>query len=370
MPDTQKSMLLISNMYPDDSHPSYGVFVKRFADQACALGWKTKLSVMHKADGKLTKILHYFSFYVRSFVKTLFEKKDIVYVHYPSHSAAPVLLARKIKRFPLYVNVHGTDVFPVSARQQRMHRYTELALRAANKVITPSEFFADVVKDKYKLDSTKVFVYPSGGIDFEVFHPLPREKIEQIKSRLKLDRSALTLCFAGRITEGKGWDTYLKAVKLVLDSGYSLNVLFVGNGDQENQCNALIGELGIFSQIVRMGLQAQEHLCELYNVSDVFVFSTKRSESLGLSAIEAMACGTPVIASRVGALKYYIDSGYNGYTVQADNPVELANIIRSIDVKGMEYRTIARRAEKTARQFGKDAAKTLLQRVLQAEDNV
>lgn len=361
----KRGMLVVSNMWPDETHPSFGIFVKRFVDQAESLGWDCDLAVLCSSDSKVGKVCGYLSFYASSFCKALFGRYDITYIHYPSFSAPAVLLARRIKKFKVIANVHGSDVLPVSARQRKMHRYTEMALACADRVVVPSEYFSGIVLEKYGLDAGRVFVYPSGGVDSEIFHPLPANRIESLKTELGLDHDLMTVCFAGRITEGKGWDTYLEAVAEIFSRGQRLNVLLVGSGDQDERCAALMGELGLDAgSIVRMGLQPQERLCELYNVADLFVFPGRRSESLGLVAIEAMACGTPVIASDYAAPRYYVKDGFNGVKVPKGDSGALADAMEALASNPIALRRLAEGALKEAERYSVRSVITTLAEIL------
>ena len=314
-------------MYPDDKHPSYGVFVKRFVEQARTSGLHVSLSVMHQSDSMLSKLVKYVVFYFLTFIKAIFRHYDIVYVHYPSYSALPIILAHKFRKNDLYINVHGSDVLPVTQGQEKMHRYTAAALSLADRVVVPSEYFLEVVCQKYELNADRIVVYPSGGINPEVFHVLPVAQKNAIKADLGFDSDLITVCFAGRITEGKGWDTYLMAIAEVLSQGKRLNALLIGSGDQDAQCEKLIEKLELTDSVMRMDLQSQERLCEFYNAADIFAFpGRRRSESLGLVAIEAMACGVPVVASDFAAPKGYIRSGYNGWLIPPSDYHALAEI--------------------------------------------
>lgn len=360
-----KTMLVVSNMWPDKAHPSSGVFVKKFVDQAEAIGWHCDLAVMHSPDSTVDKVFKYLAFYAISFLKALLCRYDIVYIHYPSFSAPAVLLARRIKCFRVFANVHGSDVLPVSASQQKMHKYTEATLGCADRVVVPSEYFASIVRKKYGLDAKRVFVYPSGGIDPEVFHPLPEARTKEVKADLGLDPGFMTVCFAGRITEGKGWDTYLEAVAEVLSRGRRLNVLLVGSGDQDAECAALMKRLGLDGVVVRMGLQPQERLCELYNAADVFVFPGRReSESLGLVAIEAMACGTPVVASDFAAPKYYVKHGVNGIKIPVGDCAALADALESLELDRLFCESLVEGALDEARRYSPRYTSALLSELL------
>lgn len=346
-----KRMLVVSNMWPDGSHPSSGIFVKKFVDQVESLDWICELAVMGTPDSKVGKIIKYFTFYLQSFVKSLLGSYDVVYIHYPSFSAPAVLFARKIKKFRIFVNVHGSDVLPVSEIQKKMHKYTEGAIAFAEKVIVPSEYFAEIVYEKYNLDCKLVKVYPSGGVDPEVFHPLSQEYINIIKENLGLKPKIPTVCFAGRITEGKGWDTYIEAVAKILAEGIQLNALLIGSGDQDPECLDLLRRHNLVKGVIKLGLQSQEKLCEFYNAADLFIFPGRRSESLGLVAVEAMACGTPVISSDFAAPKYYIENGINGYRVPINDAESLSKTIEKVISDPEQISLMRKGALNTAEQY-------------------
>ncbi|HFU4087139.1 TPA: GlcNAc transferase, partial [Streptococcus suis] len=105
-------VLIISNMYPDDKNPSYGVFVEKFCNQLEKIGLSYNLSVMYKANSRISKIKNYIFFYFDALIRILFSKYDLIYVHYASHSSIPVLIAKPFIRSKVYVNVHGSDIFP------------------------------------------------------------------------------------------------------------------------------------------------------------------------------------------------------------------------------------------------------------------
>lgn len=364
-----RKMLIVSNMWPDEAHPSYGIFVKRFVGQAELLGWSCDLAVMRSSEGKIAKAFRYLLFYLTSFLKALFGRYEITYIHYLSFSAPAVLLARRIRRFRIFANVHGSDVLPVSSSQQKMHKFTERTLACSEKVIVPSEYFSTVVQKKYGVDASNIFIYPSGGIDSKVFHPYPVSRVEELKKELGLDCDLMTVCFVGRITEGKGWDTYLEAIAELFSHGRRLNVLLVGSGNQDDRCAALMKNLGLDGgAVLRMGLQTQERLSELYNIADVFVFPGRRkSESLGLVAIEAMACGTPVIASDYAAAKYYIKNGINGLKVPPGDSKALAEAIEVLVSNPNSLRLLSEGAIEEAERYSTRNTASVLSEILNSD---
>lgn len=293
-------LLVISNMYPSQSHPSYGVFVENFCAQLQQLGVAYRLCAMRRHTGPLQKILGYGRFYLESFFLCLFGRWDAVYVHYASHSSPGVLLARRLRKFPIYTNVHGSDVIPESAFQEEFQRFARRILRLSQKVIVPSPYFAACVARKYDLPMEKIAVYPSGGVDENLFHP-----------REKTPSPVFTFGFVGRIAHGKGWETLLRACAIMPDTNYRL--LLAGDGPEREAMEAMVRQLGLADRVTLLGAVPHRELPMLYTQMDVFLFPTRRiGESLGLVALEAMACGVPVIASDFAAPGDYVRPGING----------------------------------------------------------
>ncbi len=333
---------VLSNMYPDAQHPSYGVFVKNFCSLLDEMDVDYDRYTMRKADSVVGKIKGYFVFYFITTLLLLFKRYDLVYIHYASHSSQPVLWTYPLKKQRIFTNVHGSDVVPENAVQERMQKYTRRILAISEKVIVPSEYFRALVCKKYGVDAQKVFISPSGGIDESVF----------FKERNKDGFKEIKLGFVGRISYKKGWDTLLKACAQ-LKIPYLLKI--VGNGPEYQVMRGLAKELRLDDHIEYMDLQPQEKLRGIYNDLDVFVFPTEREgESLGLVALEAMACGTPVIASDYAAPAYYIKDGVNGlkYTC-ADSSALAGAILRFSEYSKEERQRMAQDAVSTAEQFSK-----------------
>jgi glycosyltransferase involved in cell wall biosynthesis len=319
-------ILVVSNMFPDTKNPSYGVFVKHFCEQLEMMGIPYSTSVMSKHEKKIGKLFAYLRFYMGTFLKCLFCTYDIVYIHYASHSSVPVLMASKFRKIRIFTNVHGSDVVPENPAQEKMQKYTQAILNRSNKIIVPSVYFKDYVSKKYSLSAERIFVSPSGGVNEKVFYKENGKNVDPV----------LKMGYVGRISYRKGWDTLLDAcAKLTIP--YVLTI--VGNGPEYDTLRQMIDQLDISEKIKLFDLQPQEMLRKLYNDMDVFVFPTEREgESLGLVAIEAMACGTPVIASDFAAPAYYVCDGVNGFKYKCGDPNGLAERIEQFYTLSAEAR--------------------------------
>lgn len=346
-------LLVVSNMYPSKSAPSYGVFVQNFCRQLEELNIHYSLAVMRKSGGKLGKLFGYVSFYARSFFLSLFGSFDAVYVHYASHSSPGVLLARKLRKFRIFTNCHGSDVIPENAQQEKMQKNTRAILALSEKVIVPSAYFKRTVTEKYGIAQDKVFVCASGGVNTELFCPLPRET-----------RDTLVMGFVGRLSYGKGWRTLLQALAQLPDRDFRL--VLVGDGPEKEEMRTLLEKLQLAGCTQLHGLLPQQELARIYNDIDVFVFPTEREgESLGLVAVEAMACGCPVIASDFAAPADYVADGINGYKFPMGSAEDLAQCLKRFRaLPEADRKAMSDGALQTAKAYSRESVTAVLGKIL------
>lgn len=362
-------MLVVSNMFPNKRFPSYGIFVKNFCDQLDALQISYDLSVMKKSEWKAGKFLRYAGFYLKTISRIMFSRYDLVYVHYASHSTPPVLWANKLKKQRIFVNAHGSDVVPENAKQEKMQKYTWQILQVSERIIVPSAYFQHYVSEKYQLPLEKIWIYPSAGVNPAVFYPMRQEEIDNIRNRMNLPKDQPIFGMISRASAGKGWDTFLKACKKYVEQHSDAHFMFVGDGVEFGKFKEmqlalhLDGEITVIDHLV-----SQDILAQLYNAIDYLVFPTQREgESLGLVALEAMACGTPVIASAYAAPKDYVRDGENGFQFQMGDSNELCSRIRravECFVKP-EYAKMCQNAQKTASSFLVSAITQNLREILE-----
>ncbi|MBC1887449.1 glycosyltransferase family 4 protein [Listeria booriae] len=310
-------ILVISNMFPSKEYPSYGIFVKNHVRLLKEAADKIETITMRKELNKMKKLWLYIQFYCRIFFTLLFKKYDIVYLHYASHSAFPILGAKFLKRqINLIVNLHGSDVFPETRLQERLQKWVARLLKQASHVVVPSDYFKQVVVKRYKLASQDVLISPSGGVNRELFTP----------QHIVKDPSVFQVGYVGRIDVDKGWDDALRAFsEFKHQSNRPAQLIMVGSGKENPRKEAMIQALGLEDVVRCYDLLPQEELAALYNEMDVFVFPSRRKgESLGLVGLEAMACGIPVIGSQIAGIQGYLVEGKNGYLTEVGNPYSIA----------------------------------------------
>ncbi len=185
----------------------------------------------------------------------------------------------------------------------------------------------------YGAQPDRITVVPC-GVDTQMFRPLDSSAS---KKHLSLPDKKLIL-FVGRIDPVKGIDTLLKAMVMVrqeMGSDYNAELLIVG-GDKDStdysqdseisRLKRMTAELNLENTVTFLGSQRQDRLPYYYSAAEVCVLPS-RYESFGMVALEAMACGTPVIASQVGGLSSLIQDERCGFVVPEGNEKALAEKI-------------------------------------------
>ncbi len=194
---------------------------------------------------------------------------------------------------------------------------------AADRLIVNTEDEAQQLVSLHHADPARIDVaYP--GVDLETF--TPGDKAEA-RAALGLSRSEQVVAFVGRIQPLKAPDVLLRAaaklpdVRVVVAGGPSGSGLAVPDG-----LVSLADELGITDWVTFLPPQSRDQLVNVYRAADL-VAVPSYSESFGLVAVEAQACGTPVVAAAVGGLPVAVRDGVSGVLVEGHDPGDWANAI-------------------------------------------
>ncbi len=318
------NIFLISNMYPSKDDFTFGIFVKNFKDNLVTKGVIISNEALIEGRGKYLgeKLKKYFKFYSDILMQGLRNKDyEIIYVHNISHTSIPVTLLKSFINKPLVVNAHGGDVIPTSKLTKIFHIFTRKMLRKAELIVVPSEYFKEVIIKKFNLKKKKFFISHSGGVNTELFKPL-----DKLRAKTKFGlRDEFVIGFVSRIDKGKGWDIYLQALKLLREQQktFRFKGLVAGDGADTIKFLKMIKNYKLDDNVIYKGNIPQKYLADIYNAMDVLVFPTQVEESLGLVGLEAMACGVPVMGTKIGGLEDYIKDGENGFFFKKDDYNEL-----------------------------------------------
>ena len=283
---------------------------------------------------------------------------DLLHSHYWQSARAGLLLAPEL-HVPHAVMFHTLGEVKNRARiteQEPALRIAEerRAVAAADLIVTASDHERDLLRRYYGAREARLATVPC-GVDIERFQALDRASCRR---RLGLPLDAPVLIWVGRLEKLKGVDILIEALAQLDERDFTL--LVVGG---DGRARALKAELqqqasdaGLERNVRFVGAVPHEDLPTYYSAADVCVVPSYY-ESFGLVAVEAMACGVPVVASRVGGLMSTVTDGVNGYLIPwrcpepfaeklevlLNNPELRANFSRSarISVERFRWRNVA-----------------------------
>ena len=208
-------------------------------------------------------------------------------------------------------------------------------IRRVDRLIAQCPSERDELAHDYDADARKIALIPS-AVDISMFSPVDRA---QARRRIGLDGSGPVIAYIGRMLPRKDVRNVVRALAALREMtpggagpGRDARLLVVGGETVEPDPHAtpeigelrrLAAELGVLDRIVFMGKRQRDVLRDYYGASDVVV-TTPWYEPFGLTPLEAMACGRPVIGSRVGGIAFTVVDGKTGHLVPPRDPQALA----------------------------------------------
>jgi glycosyltransferase involved in cell wall biosynthesis len=195
------------------------------------------------------------------------------------------------------------------ARIQRLRQHVDIFLTISREI--EAELAAEGI------DPARCRFLPN-GVDTHIYQPVDVRTKKEIRATLGLPDGSICL-FSGRLAPEKGLDTLLESWKKISAGHPQAHLLLLGSGPQEAALRKMAGERVIFGGYV-------PDPCLYYQACDIFVLPSQ-TEGLSNAMLEAMACGLPVVATRVGAAQELNPKGENGRLVPAGSAQELAQAL-------------------------------------------
>jgi D-inositol-3-phosphate glycosyltransferase len=291
---------------------------------------------------KLREYVHPFAKGIMAFAERKVIRYDLIHSHYWMSGLAGMDLQAEWN-VPMLQMFHTLGLM-----KQRIGRTAEeregqervdgetAVMKAADRIVAATEAERSQLELLYGINHQKVSIVPP-GVDTHHFYPIPADEAKEAIGISPEDRMAL---FVGRIEPLKGVDTLIRAMAIVKRTCKQFvcpHYLVIIGGDPEGhperdegemgRLQALARSLGLDDIVLFLGKRGQQTLPYYYSAAEVVVMPS-HYESFGMVALEAMACGTPVIASQVGGLAYLVQEGETGFFVPAQDPEVLAEKLR------------------------------------------
>jgi D-inositol-3-phosphate glycosyltransferase len=244
--------------------------------------------------------------------------------------------------------------------QRRVEAETAV-IRCSDAILANSSEEAAQLEQFYGADRSRVEIVPP-GVDHAFFSPGNRCGA---RSALGVDCEGPLLLFVGRIQPLKGLDV---AIEALAHLGPDVRLMVVGGPSgvegeaHAEHCRRLVDELGLHDRVTFRPPQAHHLLSSYYRAADVCLVPS-RSESFGLVALEAGACGTPVVAAAVGGLLTLVDDGRTGLLVDRRQPEAFAAATRRLLDDPRRAEQMAAAAAESARHYTWSTTAARLRRI-------
>ncbi|MFC7402358.1 glycosyltransferase [Citricoccus sp. GCM10030269] len=277
----------------------------------------------------------------------------VVHSHYWLSGLAGLAVAASLNHAPVVHTMHTMAAVKnahdeCSVEPEERERAEQRIATAADLLVANTPAEREELVDHYGADRSKIQVTPP-GVDTTVFRP-------DGDSHWPGRPAPLTVLFAGRIQAHKGPQVVIKAAELVnrRDPGrpaVAVHLTGAMSGASDLDLERHVVESGLDSWCTMSGPVSAQELAAFYRAADVVVVPSY-SESFGLVSLEAQACGTPVLAHRVGGLTYAVADGETGRLVDGLSPEAWADELESIAADLESWRSMGPAAARRARGFG------------------
>lgn len=333
--------------------------------QAEVYPWRRNVRVIHVPAGpaqyvpkeNLLPYMDEFTDFMRGFC--IRESYDLIHANFWM-SGLVALNLKQMLSIPFVITFHAlgkirrlfqqeADGFP----EERM-MIEENIIREADRIIAECPQDRKDLIEFYGADKESITVIPC-GYDPKEFEPIPKDLARQ-KLGLPLDQKLILQL--GRMVPRKGVDTAIYGLG-ILNREFNLNaqLLIVGGNSEDPRIAAEIARLRLIAKgqrtedaVTFAGCQPRALLKYYYSAADLFV-TTPWYEPFGITPLEAMACGTPVIGSRVGGVKFTVKDGVTGFLVPPKSPRALAQKAAEVLSNDMLLNTLQQQSLERANQF-------------------
>jgi N-acetyl-alpha-D-glucosaminyl L-malate synthase BshA len=278
------------------------------------------------------------------------ERLDLLHVHYAIPHAISAYLAREmlkpIRRLPVVTTLHGTDITLVG-RDPSFLPITRFGIEQSDAVTAISKYLRDATHKAFCPDCDIEVIY--NFIDADYYRRTPSEEVRRslAPNGEKIILHVSTFRPIKRITDCI--EIVAKMKNLENGSGRRSGVTLVmcGDGPERADAEALAERLGVADSVRFVGKQPQSQVREYLSVADLLLLPSQ-SESFGLTALEAMACEVPVIATRVGGIPELVEDKGCGYLFEIGDVDGMAAASRRVLSSDAERERLGRRGREIA----------------------
>ena len=254
----------------------------------------------------------------------------VLHAHCAYPDVVGAALAARLLDLPLVATAHGSDI-NVSGRERLLRPQIRTALRSARRVIAVSAPLQRAMAELTGLPAARIDCIPCAGYSPAVFRPRGAQERSTLRGQLGVATGARLVLFVGHLVPIKALDVLLKAWALLADdpaAPAATRLVLVGEGAERAALERQARELGVADRVSFLGPLPQPVVADWIAAADLLCLPSHAEGSPNV-IVEALASGTPVVASRVGGIPDLVDDGTNGLLVAPGDPAALATTLAS-----------------------------------------
>jgi glycosyltransferase involved in cell wall biosynthesis len=249
-------------------------------------------------------------------------KIDHIHSHFASLASCYAMLIGRILGKPYTFTVHGWyDLYvapPADLKERALF---------AKKVITISEYNKRYLMEKFNIPAEKLKVVHC-GVDLGYFNS-PEPKAHSPEPLAPSPEGEKLILSVARLHPVKGLDTLIRACGLLAKTGNGFKCAIVGDGEERPRLLDLIDKMGLNAKVALLGAMKSEEVKDLYRKASVFVLPSKH-ETMGVTTMEAMACGVPVVSTNIYGIPELVDHNVNGFLISPGDDRQLADYLQLV----------------------------------------
>jgi len=380
MDKPKRKVLVITNIFPNNVEPHSGAFnLYQFSALAEVIDLKvvapvpwllgTKIYATFKGFGRVgrvkfeenlsgLKVFHpkFYNIWAMQFLSgiifflSVFNtirrisasfKFNLIIATWAYPDAFASLFIAKIFRVPFIVKVHGSDILCV--KNPLIVQMIKYMLKRADRIICVSQDLKSKIGTMGITDMSKVYVLYN-GTDLNEFKPIEKE---EVRTKVNLPCKKQIITYIGTLKTSKGvyilLDAFLNLVHSVKNKNFHL--IFLGEGPEKEKLRNKVKSYNLESAIDFLGVKPHKEVPLFINASDVIILPSF-SEGVPNAILESLACGVPVVATRVGGIPEIVNSDEVGILVPPADAMLLTSALTSFFEKGWNRMKIRNHAKK------------------------
>jgi N-acetyl-alpha-D-glucosaminyl L-malate synthase BshA len=249
-------------------------------------------------------------------------KIDILHQFHIFYLGAASVIAKKMLKKPLVTSLMGWDTYdPIHPLSKFLNPYLAYIMNSSDVVVSPVK--RTTIYAKHQGCKKEIKIIPH-GVD------IPRFDVNIDRStyrkKLNVEKNDAVVLSVQRLAPRKGLEYLLYAMPAVVKENPRVRFVIIGEGPEKVKLEELVKTLEVREKVLFLGFVSSDELPKYYSACDIFALPSLY-EQFGLVFAEAMACGKPVVSTKVGAIPEVVENGVTGLLVEPKNPAQLAEAL-------------------------------------------